>query len=427
MAAPGAKPLSIGVLVDLEWAPDAGGHVKCWERFAEAARSFGGQLDMTIYYLGEREHVVEIADNARYVILPPTFGTNRVRFLRNGGGDTDMAPRNAELAKRLTATGHDIYHATDAFTFARTAHGLSRRTGVPLVSSIHTDLPKFTQVYTREIIERQLGSGLVGRLVLDHLGFDRMAANAMRKRVERLLRGSQHVLVSREQDSRRLSKLIGPNRVSRLRRGIDKLQFNPRHRDRERLLRDYGIPEDRPVVLFAGRLDDSKKVMTLANAARILLDHGQKLHVMAVGRGADADRIRRLLGPNATLPGSLPQRELAWLYASADLFVFPSESEVAPNVVLEAKASGLPVLISAIDGGAQFIGKSGEDGILIDDPSPEAWATVMAPLVGNAVTRADLAYHARKRIEDSWPSWEDVLQEDLLPIWQRLARRNAQA
>lgn len=415
--------LSVGVLVDLEWGPAAGGHVKCWERFAEAAALLPSEVDMTIYFLGDRESRIELSDNARYHVLPPAFGSNRFRFLDNGGGHTDLARHHSRLAALLPR--HQLLHATDTFTFAQTARAIAHKRQVPLVSSIHTDLPTFTRIYTREIIERQLGSGMLSRLVLDTFGAADIAARSMRRKLRALAKASRHVLISKPQDARWLVPLVGEQRVSRLRRGVDKALFNPKNRDRSRLDAEFGIPEDRPVLLFAGRLDDSKRVMTLARAARTLLDEGRKLHVILCGRGAAEDEIRRLLGPNASLPGMVPQGTLAWLYASADLFVFPSDSEVSPNVVIEAKASGLPVVISARDGGVQFVSQPGHDGVLVPDPSDEAWITVLRPLVDNRVARSGIAYNARKAVENEAPSWEDVLAQDLIPVWRQVVTRAA--
>jgi len=411
--------LSVGVLVDLEWGPAAGGHVKCWERFAEAAALLPTELDLTVYFLGDKEGRVELADNARFHVLPPAFGTNRFKFLQNGGGHTDLARHHGRLADLLPQ--HQLLHATDTFTFAQTAKAVSRKRGIPLVSSIHTDLPTFTRIYTREIVERQLGSGMLSSLVLDTFGAADIAARNMRSKLRALAKASRHVLISKPQDARWLIPLVGEERISRLRRGIDKALFNPKNRDRTRLDQEFGIPEERCVLLFAGRLDDSKRVMTLARAARTLLDEGHKLHVILCGRGAAEDEIRRLLGPNASLPGNVPQGTLAWLYASSDLFVFPSESEVSPNVVIEAKASGLPVVISARDGGAQFVDRPGYDGILVQDRSDDAWISILRPLVDNTVTRASIAYNARKSVENDAPSWEDVLAQDLVPVWRRVA------
>ena len=313
---------------------------------------------------------------------------------------------------------HDLLHATSAFSFAKTARQVAAETGQPFLSSIHTDLPKFTEIYTREIVEQSLGRNFITRALIDRLGFAEKAARNMSQTLDSLLRASDKILVSKEEDWRRLTDMVRIDRIGRLRRGIDKDSFHPKNKNRAKLAEEYGVPEDVPVILFAGRIDESKRAMVLAQAARRLIDAGRKLHVLMVGKGAEMDGIRRELGPNVTMPGVVPQENLSWIYPSCDLFVFPSETEVMPNVVLEAKASGLPIVVSANDGGAQFVTSPGKDGVLVADRAPEAWANAMAPLVSDGVRRAEIAYTGRKTVEETWPRWSEVFRDDLLAVWQ---------
>ena len=423
---PASQTLSVAVLVTLSRGPGAGGHVKCWERFAEAAARRGdGALDLTIYTMDDGgaspdQRTEALADHVRFRALPPVLGTARLPGLKQGAGDTDLAPYHPALARHLRP--HDVLHATDTFAFGRTARRVAKRRGHALVASIHTDLPAFTAVYSREIIARLPGTGWLGRRVLDALALPDRLADGARRKVAGLMRACDRVLVSREADRLMAREIVGPDRVAWLRRGIDLSRFHPDHADRTRLRLDYGIPADRPLLLFAGRADDSKRLMTLAHAARLLLDRGHALHVMAVGEGNRRADLLDLLGTEAaSAPGALPQADLPRLYASADLFVFPSESEVWPNVVLEARASGLPVVLSARDGGARMVRASGLDGVLVEDAAPEAWAAALAPLLDDEAARALMGRRARAIVEESAPSWDDVLDQDLLPVWRRAA------
>ena len=74
--------ISIGVWVDLKRQPSAGGHVKCWEKFAEAATTMADQLDLTVHFLGDQDHVIPLASNVRYVLHRPRFSTERLPFLK---------------------------------------------------------------------------------------------------------------------------------------------------------------------------------------------------------------------------------------------------------------------------------------------------------------------------------------------------------
>jgi glycosyltransferase involved in cell wall biosynthesis len=415
--------VSVGVLVDLQWSPQAGGQVKCWERFAHAATAFQKDLDLTVHFLGDEERTVPVAGNVRYVTHPPLLSTARFRFTQLIREHTDLAPLRPGLFRYLR--NYDVIHTTHAtFAFAKTAVIFAKRFGRPLVHSIHTDAPKYTRIYFPQILRRLLHDGWLSRLLLDRFQFADRCAASMARKLDRYIGRCDWVLVSQEADLRRTSRAVRGECVSFLRRGVDKNVFHPRWRDRARLNEIYGIPPDRCVLLFVGRVDPVKSVATLAHAARNLLDRGTPVHVMIAGDGSERDAIRALLGPAVTLPGVLPQATVAWLYASADLFVFPSETEVYPNAVIEAKASGLPVLVAPQGGAAQCLKAPGVDGLIVEERRPDRWAHAIEDLRANPARRAAMGAAARRHIEEEWPTWEEVLANDLMPVWRALAQKH---
>ncbi|MGB0672090.1 MAG: glycosyltransferase family 4 protein, partial [Rhodospirillales bacterium] len=179
----------------------------------------------------------------------------------------------------------------------------------------------------------------------------------------------------------------------------------------------FAIPPTRTVLVFTGRLSVGKSVMTAARATRQLLDQGADVHFIAAGAGPDQAEIAALLGDRAALPGMVDQDQLGRILASGDLFVFPSQVEVAPNAVLEAKSSGLVPLV-APDGGGRFVASSGYDGLVIDESDPGAWASAVSGLMGNRAQLQSMRAAALKDIRDHRPTWRDVLDEDLMPVWQ---------
>ena len=419
------RPLKVAVLVELLAGPEAGGHVKCWQRFADAARPFGDAIDLTVFVLGRTAGRDAVAPNVHFERLKPVLATDRIPGLPRSLPMTDLAPHHPALARRLA--DFDVLHATSAFAFARTARRVAKRRRIPLVMSIHDNLPALTRAYMRQMIGQRFGQAWPARLLLDRLGVDRMAARAAGRRVGRIAAASDWVLASRDDDVAGFGLPSGTTRLSRLRRGVDKILFNPAPRDRAWLAREFGVPEGPPLVLFVGRIDDSKNIMRLVAAARRLIADGQSLHVLAIGAGAREADVRRELGANVTLPGVLPHSALAPVYASADLFVFPSETEIVPNVVLEARAAGLPVVVSARDNGAALVERPGHDGATVGDSDPASWAAAIRSLLDDPLRRAAMGAEARRRIVRDWPTWGEVLTGDLLPVWQRVAgaRRRA--
>src|SRR6185503_3693151 len=181
------------------------------------------------------------------------------------------------------------------------------------------------------------------------------------------------VLASSEQDLARIQRAAPAAGRSLLRRGIDKELFHPGRRDRRMLEEVYGVPAESFLLLFVGRLDAAKSAETAARAARLLIDRGAPVHLLFAGDGAQRKELEKMLGSRGSfLGGGIPQSELGRLYASSDLFVFPSETEVNPNVVIEAKASGLPVLVSNRGGSAQHVRRPGEDGFVLEERDPRS-------------------------------------------------------
>ncbi len=418
-----STPLSVGVIVDLFQTSSAGGHVKTWEKLAEAAR--GEPLDLTVYFFGDKQSVQPLSENVRYVHLPPVWSTASLPFLGNIPAHTDLAPlhpRALWLFRR-----HRVLHATDAyFSLARAAHLLSRWSPRALVHSTHTDTPGYTRIYADQVLRRLCGDGWWGRTLRERWRWPDWLGRRMQRRLERYLRRCDWALAPDQDSLQQLQSAVRPGRLSLLRRGLDTDAFHPRRRDRARLEQAWSVPADRAVLLFAGRVDAGKDVLTLARAARILLERGLPVHVICAGQGSQMQEIRDLLGDRVSLPGQVSQDELAWLYASADLFVFCSQIEVFPNVILEAQASGLPVVVSAHGGSAKLVRHSAPssdaDGVAVAGNEPEAWAGEIEKLLRAPERRHAMGEAARHFVEDGWPTWRQVLREDLLPVWQFVAR-----
>ena len=416
-AASANQPLRVAVLVTLERGPAAGGHVKSWERIAEVAAARPDLVELDLHFLGPKRTVEAAAANVRFHTHRPTLGTRTLMFLDQGAGHTDLAPLHPGLW--TTLKGSDVVHATDFFSFGRTAIAYARARGCGLSASVQTDVPRFTMIYAGGIMERLLGRAIGGGLLVDRWHLPERIARSQQRGIDRRLGLCDRILLSKPEDRDRLAKSSANVRL--FRRGVDRARFDPAHRDRSRLKERFGIPDDRVVLLFAGRVDASKGAPLMAEATKRLIDQGFDVHALVAGDGQDRDRIRALLGDRATLPGNLPQNELAWIYASTDVFVFPSRTEVSPNVVLEAKASGLPVVVAAEHGGGQFVAQPGEDGMIVAEDDAASWAAAIRPLVEDETRRRAIGRNARQWIEREWPDWGEVLERDLLAAWHEAA------
>ncbi|MFZ5791254.1 MAG: glycosyltransferase [Pseudomonadota bacterium] len=411
------RRLRVGVLVDLSSGPRSGGHVRCWERLAEAALGFADTLDLTVHFMGPAPERRALGETVRYIVEPPVFSTERLRFLSLAPDHTDLAPWHGRIARFLRQ--YDVIHTTDAyFAYARTAMRVGQRYGIPIVNSVHTNTPEVARVFTVQMVERLFGHSLVSTLLLQRLRIaDRIEA-AMLRRLADYQSRCAYALVSRPDQLEALRARL-PGRAGLLRRGVDQRLFTPEKRDRAWLAATHGIPPERFVVIFVGRLNRAKNVPFLAEAMAGLIQRGTDAQLLCVGDGNERAAILRRLGTRATCAGSVTPEELARLYASADLFAFPSQIEESANVVLEATASGLPALV-AREGGMGRAILEGETGFVLPCET-RAWIEAAAALAADRERRDAMSRAARRHAERTYPSWAEVLRSDLLPWWRQAA------
>ncbi len=192
---------------------------------------------------------------------------------------------------------------------------------------------------------------------------------------------------------------ISARRIVRWDRGVDARRFDPQLRD-ERLL-----PGELSV-LYAGRISKEKNVDLLADAFAIAHQRDPRLHLVLAGGGPEQPRLKERLGEHATFLGWLEGSALAIAYASADVFCFPSETDTFGQVVLEAQASGVPVL--AVDaGGPRELIADGVDGLL-RPARAESLADALVELAGAPGLRQRLGRAARLGVEQR--TWERALE-----------------
>ncbi len=415
------KPLKVGVLVDLALTPDAGGHVKCWERIAEAAAEFPDQLDLTVHFnSAERSSAfrrIELSPSVRYVLMPTVFSTKRL--VRQVPDHTDLGLWHPALAGVLS--DYDVIHTTDAFfCYARTATRFARKSGVPVVSSIHTNTPEYARITVDNLLGRTLGDGVLYRLASRRLGLPVLVSRLLERRLYRHLDRVTLAMASYGDD-----KSGDWHCGVSLRRGLDHALFSPRHRDRIWLEARFGVPADHFMVMYAGKLNSGKNVPLLGPAIKLARQISARagsmpIHLFCAGKGDQRDALASGLGEAVTLPGVLPQEELARAYASADLFVFPSMIDESGNAAVEALASGLPALLAAGSGVAARMAGCAAVRVLPGD-RPQSWAETIADLAAEPGRCGELGVMARAFIEAEVPSWSQVVEEDLLPVWRQAA------
>jgi glycosyltransferase involved in cell wall biosynthesis len=163
--------------------------------------------------------------------------------------------------------------------------------------------------------------------------------------------------------------------------GVDMNRFRPS--DRAAARRAHGLPEDVPVILAVGGLNERKNPLRLLQAFRLIQARHPRARLVYVGAGPLEAALRagiRLEGleDSVILTGALPAASVADWMAACDLLALPSRVEPLGVVALEALASGRPVVATRIGGTAEVVGRAG---LLVDPEDPRSIADGIAQVL----------------------------------------------
>lgn len=192
-----------------------------------------------------------------------------------------------------------------------------------------------------------------------------------------------------------------PAKLQILPRGLDTELFHPARRD-SAFFEKFGASNGQVRLLYVGRISKEKDLDLLAGAYRRLRKEGLPVQLFVVGHGPYSGALAKSL-PEAFFTGYLRGKELAAAYASADIFVFPSTTDTFGNVILEAQASGLPVVVSDSGGPKELVAHKA-NGLITRSHNVEDFTGAIRALVTNRALRNRMANSARDSVIDrSWP------------------------
>jgi glycosyltransferase involved in cell wall biosynthesis len=181
-------------------------------------------------------------------------------------------------------------------------------------------------------------------------------------------------------------------------RGIDTDRFHPAKRNG--FYDKYALAGDAVKLLYVGRVSKEKNLPVLEAAFRALHARCPEAHLVIVGDGPYRESMQQnLAGLPVTFTGYLEGDALAGVFASSDIFVFPSATDTFGNVVLEAQASGLPVIVTD-EGGPQENLLQDTTGFIVPANDSAALAEAMQRLVQDPARRAAMALTARGYMAD---------------------------
>jgi len=195
---------------------------------------------------------------------------------------------------------------------------------------------------------------------------------------------------------------LDPVKLKILPRGLDTELFHPARRE-PAFFEKFGALNGEVRLLYVGRISREKDLDLLAAAYRRLRDEGLRVQLFIVGHGPYSEALAKSL-PEAFFTGYLTGNELAAAYASADVFVFPSTTDTFGNVILEAQACGLPVIVSD-SGGPKELVEDKSNGLITKSHDVEDFTRAIRALVTDSALRERMGESARNSVIDrSWPS-----------------------
>ena len=264
--------------------------------------------------------------------------------------------RNGAVREALATFRPDLIECQDAYNLPWAALAHRRRyPDCAVVGSFMTDFPT---AYTQRIVEM-----IAGR----HAG--RAAARLAYRYVARLYNRCDQAVALSEHGGADKLRAIGVRRVGVAPLGVDIDEFSLGLRD-DTLRASVGVTGDQPLLIYVGRLDREKRAETVVEAFR-LLPPALGVRLVLIGAGPLREQFAAV--PGVTCPGFIRDRALIarWL-ASADVYVSGMADETFGISVIEAQASGLPVVGVAagamIDRVPEGLGRLGP----VDDPAAMA-------------------------------------------------------
>ncbi len=274
--------------------------------------------------------------------------------------------------------GFNRIHSATPGPVGLAALAIARILGIPLHGTYHTALPQYA----------------------NHLTGDPSMEKVMWKCLAWYYNQMDAVYVPSVATGDELAeKGIAKEKIRFYPRGVDIERFHPSKRNgffRNR----FNVSEDKVKLLYVGRVSREKNLFNLVDVSRRLAVIREGFHLIIAGSGPYVTEMKKdLEGMPVTFTGVLEGDDLAEAYASADIFVFPSTTDTFGNVVLEAQASGLPVIVSD-EGGPKENLVHGKTGFIARARDTDSFLEAVLKLMDNPKRLEEMKRSARDYMEN---------------------------
>jgi len=196
--------------------------------------------------------------------------------------------------------------------------------------------------------------------------------------------------------------------------------------DRSEVRGKLGLPDDIPIVLYAGRIIESKGIESLVEAIPTVLKEYKETLFIFLGEGNLVEKTFDLckemgVERNILFTGRKPHSEMALWLNTADLIVLPSLSEGRPNIILEAMACGIPVVATRVGGIPELV-REGDNGFLVPPNDASALGRAILTVLKMETQKDVLGERGRAILESAGLSWE-TSAEKMTEIYRMVLAR----
>lgn len=351
-----------------------------YNRFAKWCSERNYQIDI---YSPAKKGVIEMG-SVRIINVPMRLPVPYYRGLH-----FDIIPNYKFVRRCFEETEYDLVHLATQGHAGLLGMMIARKHKLPFVSCYHTAVPEYA--YDRFVAV--FGKNPIGRFLA--------------RQAHSLVWWFQHILYKDSKlmfvPTKSIEKVVNDHLEtpsSIWSRGVDAREYSPAKRDRS---------DSEVKTMYAGRISIEKN---LALLKKLKLDHGRGM--VFVGDGPYTDNLKRAM-PEAEFTGFLVGEPLQQAYASADIFVFPSKTDTFGNAVLEAMASGLPVVVTDVLGPKDFV-QHGKTGFIAT--SDEEFVSYHHRLREDEALRHEMGRNARQYALSQ--SWDFVFETQVVEKYRQV-------
>ncbi len=335
-------------------------------RFIQDIAAQARQKEKAFYAFSvTRKKHCQSADNI--YILKPRF-TIKMPFYHDL--DLVIVPPAWRLFKEIRRKRPDLIHISTPGTIGLCGLLVAKLLKIPVMGTYHTDFPAFLYSNTKSTLAKKV-TALYLRVFYRNFKAIFIRSEVYRPIVKETLK-------------------IDNDKIITIPPGIDLSRFDHTLRDPQ-IWRKYNVPEEAVKALYVGRMTREKNIPFLLDIWKRVHHINKDIWLIMIGSGHYYGQREAYEKYHIRFLGHREGKELATLYASSDMFLFPSTTDTLGQVVIEAMQSGLPVLVSDRGGPQTIVNQNTENGLILHHSDAKAWVMAINALAKDEKRRKKLS------------------------------------